>query len=314
MSHYTLTGIARIPDDVGGGPVKRIVLDLTAGSSIEFVPSDEPPVNTVLNGEFPPPNVLMALHQKAAEQRKVEITTSVSASSDRAAYDIARGASERFLDWLSFLLLKPVVMLGYYEISGGVDRSHSIGFRPTFEERSGERGLVKVSSYNPPRKLDVRPVALLQLPEKLPWALKWYRKSLLAAEPEESFAYTWSGLETLADALEGPPAPKTVVCDQCGHEISLATVAKSGVISHMRHNLGLSRKKFDKFFDLRSDIVHSKREMDESFRDELASLMPMVRTIFISSALLLLNGTEGNPPWYSHPLLGDVSYLDSTLR
>jgi hypothetical protein len=314
MGHYSLSGIARIPDDVGGGPVKQIVIDLTNGSSIGFVPRDEPSVNTMPNGDFPPPDVLMALHQKAVEQRKVEVTTIVSASSDRAAYSMARGATERFLDWLSFLLLKPVVMLAYHEISGGDGSTYSIGFRPPFEERSGERGTVTVSSYIPPRTLDIGPYAQLELPEKLPWALKWYRKSLLAPEPEESFAYIWSGLETLADSLEGPPTPKTVVCDQCGHEIPLATVAKAGVIKHMKDNFGLSRTKFDKFFDLRSDIVHSKREMDESFRDDIASLMPMVSTVFITSALLLLNGTEDVTPWYSHPLLGDVSYLESTLR
>jgi hypothetical protein len=268
-------------------------------------------------GTFPSPDDMIRLHKKAAEQRKVEFETIVEAADGRRAHNLARGAAERFLDWLSFLLLEPVVMLEYHDVSGKDGGGATIGFRPSFEERSGERGLVTFSAYRPPRTLDIRRVASSTLPPLLPWALKWYRKGLIATEPEEAFSFTWSGLETLSEALASQ-APKTVTCGNCGAEVQLAAVAKTGLLDHMRHNLGLTRKVFDRFFDVRSDIVHGKRELDEDFRDEVAFMLPGVRAVFVTTALLVLNGggtSEGAvPPWFQHPVLGDVSDLCRVLK
>ncbi len=294
---------------------------------MRFEHRQEPPVNTMPGGEFPPPEVMKRLHQEAADQRRVSITTKVRAEESRDASLLAIGLSEHFLDWLSFLLLDRVYALHYGGIvsaeaqeSLGAGRilntvKTTMGFRPSFEERTGHRGAVAISTYRPPRDLNLREY-IERIPGKpLISALTWYRKGHSALTPEDQFVNWWTGLEILSVAID-PKATRPVKCPGCGMIRMIGAANTAALRQHIEATLNLSDKVFERLHRIRSAIIHGGKSLDEPSRSELATYLNGLSTLFVSMALRVFNQdrpVDGIPAWYHHPVLGSLEHLSVTL-
>lgn len=317
MTVWSLDSVVWIPDDIMGAPaLKQITLDLTRTTphlSYDFC--SDSPVETMLEGNFPSPDVLTRLHVKAAEQRKVAIITRVIAGDSRDAMFAATGGTERLLDWISFLLLDRVFALSYGTVSGRQGNKLTMGFRPSFEERSGQRGMVRMSSYRPPRTLNLH-TQLRRFPNgSLASALAWYRKGLSALTPEDQFVNWWTGLEILSEALK-TEGVKEIECPHCEEFLSIPEVANSALRQHMESNLHLHKRVFHRLHGIRSGIIHGSKLLDEPYRGKLACILPGLSTLFLTMALRVLNNDEQQedvPAWYYHPVRASIEDMASTL-
>lgn len=316
LPEYTLTDVVKSSDFLAGVPTKSLHFRVSHSPTFYWELSDEPPVSTTLTGSFPSPYEFGRIAEQVEKQKTLLVYTTVEADSPEEAIPCAEDWSERLLDWLCFLIMRPVWLLQRGQLSGGSGHRHSLVLQAKPPDHEGAV-TVRMIEINPPRSLDVRK-AVTGIPDpSLAWVLKWYRKSLLATKPEDQLLACWFAIEVLSEVM-AIEEPGVAYCPHCTKEIPLPKVAKTAVLRHMRENLGLARKEYDTLLDARSDIVHGRRPLDQALRRRIARLVPAAQFILTTAILEQMNGEhrsekEGIPKHYCHPVLGDLSKMAPDL-
>lgn len=123
-------------------------------------------------------------------------------------------------------------------------------------------------------------------------ALRWYRMGALTFDAFDKFNCFWIGLEALNPILKEKLSAKDdpVVCPKCKHEwILFPTVA--GIRTLIKTKLLDYAKLYRRIHQLRTDIVHSKRELSK-IRDEAVELTPRIAEILYRTICYVLDIEE----------------------
>lgn len=126
-----------------------------------------------------------------------------------------------------------------------------------------------------------------KISDRLGRAVRWYRKAALEIDAIDRFSYYWLGLEALNPILENhyKAVRPTHTCPKCGHTWEFQGL--SGVRALMENEFDDGSKKFNLLRQLRVDIQHETKPIEEMY-SRVANLLQLVREAHIAGLLAIL--------------------------
>jgi len=144
-----------------------------------------------------------------------------------------------------------------------------------------------------------------QVRERLERAARWYALSIGGLSEADKFLAVWVGLESIEDILSRQfhPRGKKAPCPECGNQAG-KTRGHPG-IEHLVRTIApelLETRTFQELKDLRNDIAHGLRPLNELI-DDLVEVVPDAQLCLAVGVLVAHSGATDEPTYGWHGAL-----------